>query len=410
MISYEVEPTKKKKTVLEPPSMFSSLPDEIIENILARVSRWKYPSLSLVSKRFHSLLSSMEIYKTRSQIGANETCVYVLLKLPDHSCASWFSLRPKPNKKNRTKRRGKIRFKRDPSVMSVVPIPSSSADFFSELGHIETFGSDMYIIGGPYKEPSSSVRIFDCRSHTWRDGPNMTVARKNAQTVLLDEKIYVMGGCNIDEYYANWIEVFDLKTKSWTSLPGPGADDEDDLRNHLHKNSNYYIVNVFQGKLYVAADEKEYSYEPKNGAWKLVREYSSFVYDPVQVWVKIGNVLHCCTHSGNVMWSGFENEGIEWREIKGLEKLREHPTRGLEIGSRFGLVASGGQLLVMWDPYDLISVSSSSIKRNYKLWYAKISLESICHGRDVWGKVECVDVLTFPIESYVAFECLAASV
>ncbi|WZY85980.1 hypothetical protein YC2023_032364 [Brassica napus] len=92
MISDEVEPTKKKKTVPEPPSMFSSLPDEIIENILARISRWNYPSLSLVSKRFHSLLSSMDIYRARSQIGSNETCLYIWLKLPGHPCASWFSV------------------------------------------------------------------------------------------------------------------------------------------------------------------------------------------------------------------------------------------------------------------------------------------------------------------------------
>ncbi|KAG2306499.1 hypothetical protein Bca52824_026247 [Brassica carinata] len=394
MISDELEPTKKKKMFPEPPSMFSSLPDEIIENILARVSRWKYPLLSLVSKRFHSLLSSMKIYKKRSQIGASETCVYVFLKkLPDHPCASWFSLRAKPSNQNR-----------DSSVMSVVPVPSSSADFSPELFYIETFGSDMYIIGGPYKEPSSSIdhvsfNIFDCRSHTWRDGPNMTVARKNAETVLLDEKIYVMGGCDIDEYNANWIEVFDIKSQSWSALPGPGADDEE-LLNHLRNNNwEYYIVSVFKGKLYVVAGEKEYSYEPKNGTWKLLREYSSF----------IGNVTYCCTDSGNLIWSGFENEGIEWREIKGLEKLREHPTRGLEIGSQFGLVSSGGQLLVMWDPYDL-SVSSSSIKQNNKFWYARISLESRCNGRDVWGKVECVDMLTISIESYVRFECFAASV
>uniref|UniRef100_M4E5R9 F-box domain-containing protein n=1 Tax=Brassica campestris TaxID=3711 RepID=M4E5R9_BRACM len=190
--------------------MFSSLPDEIIENILARISRWNYPSLSLVSKRFHSLLSSMDIYKARSQRGSNETCLYIWLKLPGHPCASWFSLRPKPNNQKRTKRRGMIRLKRDSSGFSVVPIPFSSTDSFPELHNITTVGSDIYIIGGPYKEPSSSVRIFDCRSHTWRDAPNMTVAREDAQTVLLDEKIYVMGGCDIDKYNANWIEVFDV--------------------------------------------------------------------------------------------------------------------------------------------------------------------------------------------------------
>nr|VDD40637.1 unnamed protein product [Brassica oleracea] len=389
---------KKKNTVREPPSVFSSLPDEIVENILARVSRWKYPSLSLVSKRFHTVLSSMEIYKTRSQIGASETCSYVLLKLPDHASASWFSLRPKPNNQNRTKR-GKIKFKRDSCGFSVVPIPSPSTDSFPELCRIKTVGSDIYIIGGPYEEPSSSVRIFDCRSHTSRDAPNMTVTRKNAHTVLLDEKIYVMGGCDIDKYNANWIEVFDLKTQSWTSLPGPGADDEE-LRNHLRKNNYYYIVYVFEGKLYLEADAKEYSYEPKNGAWKLVREMSSAISDSIEISCEIGNLKYGCTGSGHLMWSGFENEGIEWREIKGLEELQ-----GLKTGTDFGLVGCGGQLLVMWDPYTV-----SPFKRSNKIRYAEISLESRRNGREMWGKVECVDVLTFPVESYEWFDCVAASV
>ncbi|CAF2030043.1 unnamed protein product [Brassica oleracea var. botrytis] len=363
MISGRVEPTKKKKknTVREPPSVFSSLPDEIVENILARVSRWKYPSLSLVSKRFHTVLSSMEIYKTRSQIGASETCSYVLLKLPDHPSASWFSLRPKPNNQNRTKRwfsletkpnnqnrtkrRGKIKFKRD-----------------SWFGHLH----NRWTLRG-------TVRIFDCRSHTSRDAPNMTVARENARSALLDEKIYVMGGCDIDKYNANWIEVFDLKTQSWTSLPG---------------------------KLYLEADAKEYSYEPKNGAWKLVREMSSAISDSIEVSCEIGNLKYGCTGSGHLMWSGFENEGIEWREIKGLEELQ-----GLKTGTDFGLVGCGGQLLVMWDPYTV-----SPFKRSNKIRYAEISLESRRNGREMWGKVECVDVLTFPVESYKWFDCVAASV
>ncbi|CAH8302971.1 unnamed protein product [Eruca vesicaria subsp. sativa] len=397
MTSAEVEPTKKKKTVPEP---FSSLPDELTENILARVSRWKYPSLSLVSKRFHSLLSSKEIYKTRSQIGATETCVYVWLKLPDHPCASWFSLRTKPNYQNRTKQRGKIRFKRGSSGLSVEPIPSSSTDSFPEQNNITTFGPEIYIIGGRYK-PSSSVRIFDCRSHTWRDAPNMTVARKNARTALLDEKIYVMGGCDIDEYYANWIEVFDLKNQSWTAFPGPGADDEE-LRNHLRKSSEYVIINEFEGKLYVATDEKEFSYEPKNGKWKLVREKSSLISDSIDVLCEMGNVIYGCTDLGYLMWSAPEIEGRKWRKIKGLDKLRKHPTRGLEIGCEFGLVGYGGQLLVMWDTY--------RYKRYYKIWCAKISLESRRNGREVWGKVECVDLLTFPVESYERFGCVAVSV
>ncbi|CAH8359993.1 unnamed protein product [Eruca vesicaria subsp. sativa] len=396
MTSEEVEPTQNNnKTVPEPLSTFSSLPDEIIENILARVSRWHYPSLSLVSKRFHTLLSSKEIYKTRSQIGATETCLYVLLKLPFHPCASWFSLRTKPNNQ-------------DSSGMSVVPIPSPPTDYFPLLRSMKTFGSYIYLIGGHYFEPSSSVSILDCRSHTWRDGPNMSVTRKSPHTVLLDEKIYVMGGCDIDKYYANWIEVFDLKTESWTAFPGP---DVDEIRNHIRQIGQRgcaYIVTVFEGNIYLVVDDKEYTYKPKDGTWKLVKEISSFLSDDsIEAWCEIGKVICCCTDSGYLMWSASEIEGRVWREIKGLEKLREHPTRVLTTGYVFALLDYGGQILVLWD---LKCPLTSRHKRSKNIWYAKISLEPRCNGREVWGKIECVDVLTFPDRPYTWFHCVAALV
>ncbi|KAJ4913403.1 F-box/kelch-repeat protein [Raphanus sativus] len=401
MISQEVEqPQKRKKTISEPPSTsFSSLPDEIAENILARVSRWDYPRLSLVSKSFHSLLSSLEIYKTRSQIGVNETCVYVCLQLPNQPCASWFSLWTNPNKKRnkRTKRRGKTKFKPDSSGNSVVPTPFSSSHSPPPPHCIsETVGSEIYIIGGPDGETSSSVRMLDCKSHTWRDGPNMTVAREDASTALLNEKIYVMGGCDIDAYSSNWVEVFDIRTQSWTALPGPGPDDMDDELRHAYCT----VVNVFEGKIYLATDGKDYTYDPKYGTWKLVSEYTSFVTDSIECWCdEMENVIYCFTDSGYLMWSTSEIEGREWREIKGLDKLREH----LKSGNEFELANYGGKLLVMWRP-------DSDLCMGNKIWYAKICLESRCNGREVWGKVECVDVLTFPVETFESFHCLTASV
>ncbi|KAJ4913402.1 F-box/kelch-repeat protein [Raphanus sativus] len=397
MISQEVEPTeKRKKTIPEPPStLFSSLPPEIVENILARVSRWAYPRLSLVSKSFRSLLSPLEIYKTRSEIGVNETCFYVCLKLPNQSCASWFSLWTEPNK--RTKRRGKTTFKRDSSGNSVVPTPFSSFHSPPFPRYIATtVGSEIYIIGGPDGEPSSSVRILDCRNHTWRDGPNMTVARDDAYTALHDGKIYVIGGCDIDAYSTNWIEVFDVRTQSWTALPGPGPDADEELRRAYY----FIIVNVCKGKIYVETIGKYYTYEPKDGTWKLVRERSNlFFSNSVEAWCEMENVLYCCTELGYLMWSTTEIEGREWREIKGLDKLREH----LKSGNEFEMANYGGKLLVMW------CLHSDLCMRN-KIWYAKICLESRGNGREVWGKVECVDMLTFPVETYKRFCCLTASV
>ncbi|CAG7886784.1 unnamed protein product [Brassica rapa] len=367
-ISREVKPTEKK-TIPEPPSIsFSSLPHEIAENILARVSRWKYPRLSLVSKSFRSLLSSTEIYKTRSQIGANETCVYICLELPDQPCARWFSLWTNPDK-TRTKRIGtKTRFKRDSSGNSVLQIPFSSSPSAPLPYDTQTVGSEIYIIGGPHKKPSSSVRILDCKSQTWCDAPNMTVARENAATALVDDKIYVVGGCDIDAYSTNWVEVFDIRSQSWTALPGPGSLVDDELPD----DDDYCnIVNVFEGKIYLTIDEKDYIYDSKDDTWKLVRVETSFL-SSVKVWWEMENVLYCCTDLGYLMWSGCEIEGREWREIKGLNKLRKH----LKTGNEIEMVKYGAKLLVMWHSYPDLCMGN-------KIWYAKICLESRCNGGEV---------------------------
>lgn len=49
-------------------------------------------------------------------------------------------------------------------------------------------------------------------TYAWRKAPHMTVTRENnAVANILDEKIYVMGGCTADES-TNWAEVFDTET------------------------------------------------------------------------------------------------------------------------------------------------------------------------------------------------------
>ncbi|CAN6904132.1 unnamed protein product [Brassica oleracea] len=392
MIMTFEEVEQKKEKICQPLSSFSSLPDEITENILARVSRWNYPWLSLVSKSFRSLLSSMQIYKTRSQIGTEETCVYVCLQLHNQPYPSWFSVWAKPNNQTLTKQRGKTRFKKDPTGNSVVPTPNHSPRITSQS--TVTVGPEIYSIGGPREEPSSSVWILDCRSHTWRNGPNMTAAREDPCVFTDHGKIYVMGGCKIDEYSARLFEVFDTKTQSWTVLPGPGAE----LRILLTEN-NYDLVNVIDEKFFVVINEREYTYEPKYGTWKLLRGQSdSIELEGATIWIK--DVLYCCTYYGDLIWCDSEDhEGREWREIKGLRRLLDDCC--LRSASEFAVEDYGGKLMVMW--------VYSDIQPKNKIWYAKISLERSSNGREIWGKIECVDELTFPCESYESFYCLSAS-
>ncbi|KAF2614490.1 hypothetical protein F2Q70_00009767 [Brassica cretica] len=74
MSSPEKRTSKKKKE----PSPNPSLPDDFLLSCFARISTLYYPSLSLVSKSFRSLLTSPELYKVRSLSDQTECCLYIL--------------------------------------------------------------------------------------------------------------------------------------------------------------------------------------------------------------------------------------------------------------------------------------------------------------------------------------------
>ncbi|XP_010451127.1 PREDICTED: F-box/kelch-repeat protein At4g29370-like [Camelina sativa] len=268
----EVKPSHKKKT---PPqcdesSSFSPLPYELIVECFARISKSHYPSLSLVSKTFHSLLSSPELYAGRSK--TNDICLYICLRLPKRPCPRWFSLWIKPNR-TPTKSSGNF----------MVPI-SSSSDSLPASKSTVAMGSDIYAIGGTVA-PSSAVRIFDCRRHTWRDAPNMMVARSNPVACVLGDKIYVMGGCEGSDKSTDWSEVFDTKTQTWRLIPNHDAEAKED------------------------------------------------------------NVMYCRCGSGYIMW--YDSVGEKWRYVQGLDKLMKYNySRSCRL---IEIVNCGGKIAFMWE-------------------------------------------------------------
>ncbi|CAA7047224.1 unnamed protein product [Microthlaspi erraticum] len=83
----------KREEEQSPPQSctFLSLPYDLLLTCVARISRLYYPSLSLVSKTFRSLLDSPELYKERSRLGQTESCLYVCVS---HTNANrWYTLR-----------------------------------------------------------------------------------------------------------------------------------------------------------------------------------------------------------------------------------------------------------------------------------------------------------------------------
>ncbi|CDY51775.1 BnaC05g49580D [Brassica napus] len=190
MYNYAAAAAKRRKKETSPSSSFDSLPDAVAISCLARVSRLDQAALSVVSKRFRSLVVSPEFYKTRSLMD------------------------PATGK----------------TVKRAQPIP-----FFRsqprEGSAVVSLDGSIYVFGGLVNgERTSGVLLLDCRYHTWHQVTPMRVARASATAQVVNGKIYVLGGCK-DRRSADWGEVFDPKTQTWAALtvsePMPDEEDPD---------------------------------------------------------------------------------------------------------------------------------------------------------------------------------------
>ncbi|CAH8390105.1 unnamed protein product [Eruca vesicaria subsp. sativa] len=392
MIPKEAKPNQQETKAEPQPLSLSSLPDEILENILARLSKWNYPNYSLVSKRFLFLLSSPEIYATRSRIGTTEPCLYFCVEdLPSIPHPKWFTLWMKPADET---------LENDDEILedySLVSVPS--CHYLQQVPYSSTVavGSDIYVIGGPYEGPPSSlVRIFDCRTHTWREGPNMLVAREEAYAFHIDGKIYVIEEDRKDD---KWMEVLDIETQTWSPLLGHGATEFRD---------EWFLVNVFRGQIYVIAAEENFAFDPKEGTWEVVGTHEC--YRHIDAWCAIEDVMFCFTNSGYCMW--YDTKSREWREVKGsdMEVLRDISEDSvaredsLAWGGVVGMVNHGGKLFVTWVP-----IPKYKTTEERKIWCTKISLEKR-HEGEIWGKMDWVNEVLTVTKSFNFLSCVVITI
>lgn len=183
-----------------------------------------------------------------------------------------------------------------PSCPHPLPVPYCST-VAVDLG--------IYLIGEHYKAPpSSAVHILDCRTHMWRYGRSMLVARAGAKSVFLDEKIYVMGGCGEDESMT-WMEVYDIKTQTWRPLPSHGA---------AEFRSEWFMINVLEGKIYANSETKDYAYDPKEGTWEVVETHSCL--GSLRSWCVIEDVMYSFINSGYFKWYDSESENGEMSRVR----------------------------------------------------------------------------------------------
>ncbi|CAH8344744.1 unnamed protein product [Eruca vesicaria subsp. sativa] len=389
MTNNPTAPPRKKKKKTKPPS-FSSIPDDVLVNILARISRSHYRSLSLVSKHFNSLLSSQDIHTARSLIGNTDARLYVRLWLPNPSSShrhSWFTL---------SYRHGQL---------SLVPVRalSSSSSYSPDRSNSTTVAvhSDIYQIGGSNEDKRTrAVRVLDCRSHTWRFAPDIRVARKHARSYFLDDKIYVIGGSTLTSW---WGEVFDLKTQTWKRLPKPLSDDDD---GYVHSYDNGA---VYGGRLYVFTmdnnNNNKYAYDPKEERW--VKEAGFVGLEGITgPWCVIGNGIYA-EHEGKYTW--YDPRSGKQVMVYGLKDVYEKRAKNYRT---IELINHDGKLVIVWDEWHKTQREHKGVW--YKsVWCAVISLEEGLTplGTRMRGSVEqCNVVLNRVHKSFKLTSCQSVSV
>ncbi|KAF8093153.1 hypothetical protein N665_0389s0016 [Sinapis alba] len=372
----EAPPHEQKKMVS--PTTSLSLPDDILLSFLSRVSRLHYPTFSLVSKSFRSLVASPEIYQTRSFLGRRESCLYVCLRSLTDSNLRWFTLCRVPDRKLTNFSCGYL----------LVPVLSSHAPPPAHWSSVVTVGSNIYAIGGPINDaPSSRVSFLDCRSDTWCMAPPMRVARNYPTASVLDGKIYVAGGCE-DCDSLNCIEVFDPNTQSWDSVVSHGTGRCERL---------VYKGIGIQGKFHLLGGARHVAYNPREGRWVS----TGTEMDMGRTWVSycvIKNIL-LYYHERDREFKWYDSKGRFWRKLKGLERLVK-----FLCSSRVNLADYGGKMAVLWDTF----VPGSGSK-NKMIWCAEVNLES--HNiYDIRGKIEWFDVVLRVSKSYELVHVVAATV
>ncbi|XP_019088998.1 PREDICTED: putative F-box/kelch-repeat protein At4g11750 [Camelina sativa] len=274
-------------------SPFLTLPNDLLFNCLARVSRLYYPNLSLVSKRFRSLLASLELYETRTLLGSTESCLYVSLRFYDEIEPRWFTLSRRPTQITTNPKPtrwfapcfGPFLTNKDKKKSShknrLVSVQTRNNSPFLDNG-LAAVGCNFYQVS----DFSTRVMFMDCRSHTWHESSSsMRVARLNPESFALDGKLYIYAGLR---HFA----VYKPKENRWDRL---GLDDV------------------------------------PWGGWAL---RPSCVID---------NVLYGYGLSRKLLW--YDMEGKCLRDLKGLRKLPKLPILDYKVR----LLNYGGKIAVWWE-------------------------------------------------------------
>ncbi|KAG2332951.1 hypothetical protein Bca52824_004131 [Brassica carinata] len=328
-----------RKQLPEPPSLITSLPQDVIVDILARVSRFDYPALSLVCKHFRSIVTSPEIFTRRSLLGCTEHCLYVVLSNMDETYSNHCYILCQ-------KSHGERRLVHIPSVPAIHTYFS-----YTTIGYVAV-GSRIYVFGRSTTDRMMSLSI-DCVSHTVQPLPSMPVTMSNTVADIIEGRIYLIGYHNLYDWERKMV-VFNTETQMWE----PEMIWLDNSGRYIYNNS--CVENKW---------EMDEMLNLKGWQNACVVDDVLYYVDYYKKELRAYDRKHSC-----------------WQVVKGLEALLLDTTRyRVEVWSP-KTVSYDGKLALFFH---------SLRRREEKLreiWCAEILLETR-QGGEIWGKVEWCESL-----------------
>lgn len=190
----------------------------------------------------------------------------------------------------------------------------------------------------------SSAAVFDSAKGKWEALPDLPHPRSSHDTVVLDGKLYIVGGWNLagkEEHWNDNMAVLDLSaaTPAWTTVPQPFR------RRAL-------MAAAYEGKLYVVGgmDDKQRVlrsvsiYDPKSNTWTDGPNLPAGPFNGFAPAVAVhGGQLYASVAGGKVLRLDTENQ--KWDLVTTVESRIAH--RMVSDGKRLMLVggaAQGGNL------------------------------------------------------------------
>ncbi|ESQ51496.1 hypothetical protein EUTSA_v10017616mg [Eutrema salsugineum] len=338
-MSFEIRAKKKQSS-----SLITSLPEDVIIDILARVPRGDYPKLSLVSKHFRSLVESSEIYARRSLLGCTEHCLYAVIFNEETWDYEWYILRRKVN-----------------GNRHLVPIPSLP-DIPRGVSFVRV-GSKIYVFGG--SDQNYIALSIDCRSHTMQTLPSMPMPISYTIANIIDGRIYVIG--NFD--FLKVMVVFNTATQMW---------EPEIIKVDIELGNTWRGSVVMAEKMYTRDYGYSFVYDPKKSKWDKDEVLNSKKWKHACV---VDDVLYYYDGEENEI-RAYDPKQKYWRVVKGLEEFLPETARY----SRWSNTVDYDGKLVLF--------LTKCEEKTCEIRCAEISLER--HQRkEIWGKVAWFDqVLT----------------